>query len=227
MSFKVGGIIISVLLVILTGYFYLRILVVKADVNTSNIATYITNSIKLTYKDPATQVDISEKSKDVKVKKVSPIYIKFTQKGRTDDKKKPVNLRLVDPTSQEVSQLTLSTDPTTGNQSSDWTDLNINSDNKFNLRLDADGYLSKIISNTDITNGEVNNFNVLQPGDIDNNGNIDIQDYVTFKRAYSNTDPNSLKADFSGDGKVDYFDYAMSFGSCYSGTVSNQAERCR
>lgn len=161
----------------------------------------------------------------VEIKKVNLLYVATGLNGRSDEKIAQIKFHaeFLNPSDDSVIRQV----DFVGNNPLDWTDLpGIAADKQYNLRLWADGFLPRKITN--ISTGQSNPIALtkLKPGDLNNDGKINISDYAIWKAGYGQKVANDPR-DFNSDGKIDLYDYAMSYGSrCYNANENNQDTWC-
>lgn len=216
--------ILLVLLLSAGGFWYVKNNLMKADVTTG--ATYISTTASVTYKD-AEGNSYSETSTPTRIRKVEPLKLKYAAVSRSTAPN--ANLSIIESGTGGVindSPLVLTPAAASSSTDADWTALPLDPDKTYDIRISIPGFLSKVTTNVALDSSAVLDTGSLHPGDLNQDKKINWQDYATWKAGYGQTVTNDLR-DFNGDGKIDFFDFAVSFGSkCYNATEANQETQC-
>lgn len=89
-------------------------------------------------------------------------------------------------------------------------DISLGSNNEYKVSIKPDGFLNKavgiitLLPGYNLITGDPNNPITITPGDLNNNGKVDIYDFTTVIEDYGST---NSPADFNRNGEVDIYDF--------------------
>jgi hypothetical protein len=148
-------------------------------------------------------------------------------KGRSDETKEVKIDYLDDESNKNLGSITTSLDQT-GVVTPNWTNFpEVDPTTPVDIRISTAGFLARRVVGVLLGDGQSLNAGQLRPGDLDQSGKIDYKDYIAWKAKYGQKLAGDA-ADFNGDGKIDMYDFAVSFGSrCYNATENNQDSWCQ
>lgn len=104
----------------------------------------------------------------------------------------------------------IATNDDTGTYIASIEDISLGSNNEYKVSIKPEGFLNKavgiitLLPGYNLITGDPNNPIALTPGDLNNNGEVDIYDFTTVIEDYGST---NSPADFNRNGEVDIYDF--------------------